>query len=129
LTKNYPNLISIHNKFKLNMGCDYYIDKSLFIYDYDDKIISYINLEHNKGYYYDLLLDEDDNNYEKENVEYRKRLLEPSMEPITIFINNTFCKPSFEKKYKELIEYDLIIYNKTLDNVNKIMKEEERYER
>lgn len=32
LTKNYHNLISTQNNLKLNMGCDYYIDKLLYIY-------------------------------------------------------------------------------------------------
>lgn len=130
LTKNYPKLISIHHKFELNMGCDYYIDKNLHIYDYNDKVISYINLEHNRGYFFDYsLLDEDEDDYDKEVAKEIKRILQPSMEPITIFINNTFCKTSFEKKYKKLIDYELIIYNKTWDNVNKIIKKEERYER
>jgi hypothetical protein len=82
------------------MGCDYYIDKTLYIYYNNDISLSYINLEHDRGYYLNYFLsDEDiDEDYDK----YRKRILELSMKPIIIFINNTFSKLSFEKNYKKL---------------------------
>ena len=130
LIKNYHNLIFQQNNIKLNMGCDYYIDKSLYIYDHENKLISYIRLEHNKGYYYyHSLLDEDEDNYEKDYDEYIKDQLEPSMKPIVIFINNTFSKLSFETKYKKLIDYELNLSSKIWNDVNKIIKKEGRYER
>lgn len=44
--QNTPNFFSRYRKNNLNMGCDYYIDKDLQIYDYNDIEISYINVEH-----------------------------------------------------------------------------------
>ena len=123
--KNTAIFISRHN-LKLNMGCDYYIDKSLYIYDYQDIILSYINLEKTRGYYW-YCKDEDELDYDY--AAYIKEILEPSMEPIIIYINKSFTKLSFEKKYEKQIEYELKICNKTWDDVNKIIKKEERYER
>lgn len=51
------------------------------------------------------------------------------MTPIVIFTNNTFSKSSFETKYKKLIDYELNISSKIWNDVNKIIKKEERYER
>lgn len=119
-----------NNNLKLNMGCDYYIDKSLYIYDYDNIAFSSINLERNRGYYTDYFLsDEDEDSYDEDYNEYIKRHLEPSMKPIVIFTNNTFRKLSFEKKYKKIIDYELNLNNKTWNDVNIIIKKEERYER
>jgi len=128
--KYYPNL-SLHDyKHKLNMGCDYYIDKDLYIYDYNDIMFSYINLEHERGYYwFASLLDVDEDGYDKELTEYIKDVLEPNMKPILIYCNNTFNKLSFENKYKKIIEDDLNLHNKTWNDINKIMKIEYRYER
>jgi len=49
--KYYPTFFSNGNMYKMNIGCDYYIDKDLYIYDNNDKIFSYINLDSKKGYY------------------------------------------------------------------------------
>jgi hypothetical protein len=49
------------------------------------------------------------------------------MEPIIIYNNNCFTKLSFKIKYEKLIDYELKICNKTWDDVNKIIKKEERY--
>ena len=125
INKNFPNLILLQSNLKLNMGCDYYIDKDLYIYDYKNQLISYINLEHIGQYYTYYDLDDDDDDYE----EYTKKLLKPFMKPIIIFTNNTFNKSSFEKKYRKLIDNELNINNKTWLDVNKIIKKEERYER
>lgn len=58
--KYFHNFISHYYKNKLNMGCDYYVDKDLDIYD-NDIIFSSINLEHEKGYYWFVhLLDKDE---------------------------------------------------------------------
>ena len=134
INKKYGStFISRNFSYKLNMGCDYYIDKDLQIYDYNDIMISDINLEHNKGYYW-LILDEDEDGYNTEMQSYISQALisqalEPVMEPITIYSNNTFHKLSFENKYKKIIEDDLHFNNKTWNDVNKIIKIENRYER
>jgi hypothetical protein len=112
------------------MGCDYYIDKNLHIYDYNDREISCINVEHERGYYWFIsILDEDEDGYDAEIMEYEKQTLEPRMKPIIIYSNNTFNKLSFENKYKERIETDIKRFNKTLNDVDKIIKVENRYER
>ena len=128
--QNTPNFFSRYHKNKLNMGCDYYIDKNLHIYDYNDIEISYINVEHEKGYYWFIsALDEDEDGHDDEFAQYKKQVLEPSMIPIVIYSNKTFNKLSFQNKYKNIIETDIKIFNKTLNDVNKIIKIENRYER
>jgi len=130
INQKYPNFISRDKLHKINMGCDFYIDKDLHIYDNNDKIFSYINLDHKKGYYWFIsVLDEDENGHETELEEYIKKELESSMEPIIIYSNNSFIKLSFEDKYKKIIEYELNLSNKTFDDVSKIIKEEIRYKR
>jgi chromosomal replication initiation ATPase DnaA len=112
------------------MGCDYYIDKDLEIYDSNDKMFSSINLEHEKRYYwFSTLLDEDEDGYDTEYAEYIKQTLEPTMKPIVIYSDNSFTKLSFENKYKKLIENEIKICNKTFNDVSKILKIEHRYER
>jgi len=112
----------------LRMGCDYYIDKDLHIYDYNNIIFSYINLEHERGYWYDLF-DEDEDGYEERLRQYKDERLEPQMAPIIIYSNKSFNKLSLEYKYKKIIEDDLKSFNKTLNDVSKIIKIENRYER
>jgi hypothetical protein len=51
------------------------------------------------------------------------------MKPIILYSNNTFSKLSFENKYKSIVDNDLKIINKTWNDVNKIIKIENRYER
>ena len=125
-----PIFLSRYLRNKLNMGCDYYIDKDLHIYDYNDIEISYINVEHERGYYWFIsTLDEDEDGYDAEYAEYIKQKLEPIMKPIVIYSNNTFNKLSFENKYKQIIENEINIFNLTLNDVKKIIKVENRYER
>jgi hypothetical protein len=125
-----PNYILKDCRHKLNMGCDYYIDKNLDVYDYNDNLISYINLEHERGYYwFTSLLDEDEDGYDEELTQYIKNTLEPSMKPIVIYSNNFFNKLSFENKYKKIVENELMLLNKTWYHVSKIIKTENRYER
>ena len=124
------NFLSRYRRNQLNMGCDYYIDKDLQIYYYDDGEVSYINLEREKSYYWFIsTLDEDEDGYDDEFAEYIKQTLEPSMKPIVIYSNNTFHKLSFENKYKQMIECDINRFNKTLNDVEKIIKVENRYQR
>jgi hypothetical protein len=123
-----PKFLSRDLRNKLNMGCDFYKDKDLHIYDYNDKEISYINVEHEKGYYWFIsVLDEE--GYDDEVTQYKKQALEPTMKPIVIYTNNTFNKLSFENKYKQIIETDIKRFNLTLNDVDKIIKVENRYER
>ena len=125
-----PNFLSKYYRNKLNMGCDYYIDKNLEIYDYNDKEISYINLEHERSYYsFSSLLDEDEDKYETELAVYIEDILKPNMKPIVIYSNNTFNKLSSENKYKKIIEEEIKLFNKTWNDVSKIIKVENRYER
>jgi hypothetical protein len=112
------------------MGCDYYIDKNLELYDYNDTMFSWINLEHERGYYwFSSLLDEDEDEYETEFDLYIEKILEPAMKPIVLYSNNTFNKLSSENKYKKIIEDDIKLYNKTWNDVSKILKIENRYKR
>jgi AAA15 family ATPase/GTPase len=114
----------------MNMGCDFYIDKDLHIIDNNNRELSRINLEHEKGYYWFIsILDEDEERYDDEVAQYKKQTLKPSMKPIVIYSNNTFHKLSYENKYKNVIETDIKRFNKTLNDVNKIIKIENRYER
>jgi len=48
---------------------------------------------------------------------------------IVIYSNNTFNKLSFENKYKKIIEDEIKIFNKTLNDVKQILKIEDIYER
>ena len=127
INKKYcANLISIQYKYKLYMECDYYIDKNLLIYNYNDCIFSYINVESKKSYYNFIpILDED----EIEVANYEKDILKTSMKSIVIYNNNTFNKLSFENKYKKIIEDELNLLKKTLNDVNKIVKIEKIYKR
>jgi hypothetical protein len=112
------------------MGCDYYIDKDLHIYDYNNVVFSCINLYKEKGYYWFIsILDEDEDGYEEEYIKYKEDTLKTCMKPLLIYSNSTFIKVSFENKYKEMIESDLKICDKTWNDINKIIKVESRYER
>ena len=127
--KYFHNFISHYYKNKLNMGCDYYVDKDLDMYD-NDIIFSSINLEHKKGYYLFIhLLDKDEEGYDEEFSEYIEEILEPNMKPIVIYSNNTFNKLSFENKYKKIIEDELNVFNKTWNDLSKIIKKEHRYKK
>jgi len=129
VNKKYcANFISIKYMYKLYMGCDYYIDKNLLIYNYNDCIFSYINVDHKKSYYNFIpILDEDEDETEVSN--YEKDILKPIMKSIVIYSNNTFNKLSFENKYKKIIEDELNLLKKTLNDVNKIVKIEKIYKR
>jgi hypothetical protein len=111
------------------MGCDYYIEKDLVIYYNDNNYISSINLSSERGYFYDINYDEDEEDYEKKYNESINKQLKPSMTPIIIYIDNNFNNESLEKKYKKIIEDELKKDNKKWESIKKIMKEEHRYER
>lgn len=111
------------------MGCDYYIDTDLILFFYNDYCRQYIHLEQNRGYFYDINIDSDDEDYERKQEESIKEQLTPKMKPIIIYENNTFSKSSFEEKYKDLILHHLLIWDKTWTDILKIVKSESRYER
>jgi chromosomal replication initiation ATPase DnaA len=74
-------------------------------------------------------LDEDEDGYDDEYKKYIKDTLKPYMKSIVIYSNKTFHKSSFENKYKQVIENEIKLCNKTWNDVNKIIKIEDRYER
>lgn len=86
------------------MGCDFYIDTNLYIYYFNSNNISYISLSHDRGYFYESLLDEDNENYEKKYEEMHNEQLKARNKPIIIYDNNKFITPNLETKYKKLIE-------------------------
>jgi len=119
-----------YRKYKLDMSCDFYIDKDLHIYNNDNTILSYINLEHERGYYwFSTTLDEDENEYNTKLLELIEEQLKSNMKPIVIYSNNKFNKLSFENKYKKIIENELNIYNKSWNDIHKIIKIENRYKK
>ena len=120
-------------KYKMNflyflMGCDYYIDKDIIIYFQDNSRHS-INVENERGYFYDIDIDEDEDDYEKEYEKSIQTQLEPKMKPIILYTDHSFCNNAFELKYKNLIDYELLRIGKTWVHIVKIKKVEYRYER
>jgi hypothetical protein len=111
------------------MGCDYYICKYLYIYYLNDNIPSSILLSTERGYFYYPNIDSDDENYEKINQEYTINQLKPSIKPIVIYENGIFYTEFHETKYKDLIEGELNSTKKKWEGINRITKEEVRYER
>jgi chromosomal replication initiation ATPase DnaA len=92
------------------MGCDYYIVKVLHIY-YNET--DYLEFEINRKreyYYYEYDSDEED--YEDKVNEYKKNILTPVMKPIILYTDNGFIKPSFEEKYKDILEEIVDDYDK-----------------
>ena len=51
------------------------------------------------------------------------------MKPIIIYNNNNFNNSIFEDKYKNLVKNEINKYGKEWNDVSKIIKVEERYER
>jgi hypothetical protein len=89
------------------MSCDYYIDKDLHVYDYNNTIFSYINLEHERGYYWFIsLLDEDEDGYDNELSQYIKNKLEPNMKPI-VFSYIHKCIPENNRKLTLTFQFTL----------------------
>ena len=110
------------------MGCDYYIDTELVLFFHNDSSRTYINLDHNRGYFYEINIDSGDADYDKKQEESEKEQLTPSMTPILIYANNLFTKPIYEEKHKDLILHHLP-NDKTWTDIKKIIKSESRYER
>jgi len=112
------------------MGCDYYIEKLLYIMFKESYDTTYITLERNSGYFHDIMLDEDDIKYEKEYNRMIKDCLAPNMSPILIYEKDQFINEKLELKYKDLIQ-DYLKKNKNtnLNSIFQIWKKESRYER
>ena len=106
------------------MGCDYYITKGLYIL-LSNKELLWIELERSNGYFnYGY---EDD--YEEETKKAIKKDLTPIMKPIVMYENNAFLKEVFKDKYYRIIAECLIENKCAWEDVVKIRKVEERYER
>ena len=111
------------------MGCDYYILKILYIYfDKDDYL--FIEIDRQQCYYY-CDFDEDEEGYKEKYEKYKEDMLTPQTKPILIYENHKFNQLSSETKYKNMIENKITNYGngKKWENITKIIKVEERYER
>jgi hypothetical protein len=95
--------------------------------DNDDEYLT-LEIDNQRGYYH-IIYDEDDD-YEIKVNEYIKECLTPSIQPIIIY-DNKFIKPNYETKYKYIVEQFMEHYGngKKFNNITKIIKVEERYER
>jgi len=109
------------------MGCDYYIAKVLYIYCKCDKDYC-VELYRDRGYYYcDLDTDNADN--ATKVMEYKKRMLTPGIPPMVLYDNGSFKNVHYENKYSYLVNYEIAKYHKNWNDIVKIVKVEERYER
>jgi hypothetical protein len=119
------------------MGCDYYILKVLQVYYQNGVGVGVgvgdfeIEVERQRRYfdYENDNFDEDEENYEEKLAEYKRGILTPCIQPITIYSNNTFNKELTEIKYRELVEHELSDRSIKWSALNKIIKIEIRYER
>lgn len=142
----YTNYMNYKNNHKRNnnlyMGCDYYIEKNLYIY-YNDNIVNYISLCRDRRYYYEIYDDTawnitdddtawniiDDDSYKIRWEKLKKVHLKVKSLPIIIYSNNAFNRSSFSKKYKTIIETEIKICCKKWCDIKKIELVEKRYEK
>jgi hypothetical protein len=115
-------------KLNLDMECDYYIDKNLYIY-YDNNDYTLFNLRRIKGYYNLDFLYQNAYNYDKQLEEYKKEILNVYTEPIIIYNNNSFTKLNFYNKYEHIISLLLEREKKEWNEIKEVIKIEERYVR
>ena len=114
----------------LSMGCDYYIDKNLYISYHNDDFVSYINLLHDRGYYSNMLYSHDDVvPYEMQLEEMRRIELELRMSPVLVYDEKQFTSKEFEETYSNMIQYELRCWNKNWKDIHQVVMAEERYER
>ena len=106
------------------MGCDYYIITLLHIY-YNDSDYVEVELDRDRRYY-DWPYDEDEDDYDEKVEGYIQYVLTPKTNPITIYNNGSFNKPSSEAKYKSRIEGVIAAYNKGWPDITKVVKVERR---
>ena len=112
------------------MGCDFYSDKNLYISYHNDDFVSYINLQHDRGYYSEIFwADKDDLDYEKQLEEMKRIELELRMTPMLVYDENKFTSSYFEGLYKNMVEYEIRCWRKNWSDIKQIIKAEERYER
>jgi hypothetical protein len=111
------------------MGCDYYITKGLYILLSNRKDSLWIELERTNGYFNYGYMDEDEDDYKEETKKAIKQDLTPIMKPIVMYENNIFVKEVFKDKYYRIISECLIENKCVWEDVVKIRKVEERYER
>jgi hypothetical protein len=113
------------------MGCDYYILKVLKIYFSKNDVLE-IELARIREYYSDFDAgwdeDVDSENYEVTSKEYDIYTLTPKMKPIIIYSDSSFGKLSFETKYKNIIENEIVKNGKKWSDITKVIKVEERYQ-
>lgn len=111
------------------MGCDYYIYKSLEIdFHYSINPV-FIELSMERGYFYELNLDDDHPEYDQKYKECIREQLESGMENILIYSDETFILSKYDKRYRDLIEQKIKRCNKEWKDIRKIMKVEYRSER
>ena len=110
------------------MGCDYYITKGLYILLSNQELL-WIELERSNGYFNYGYGDEDEDDYEEKTKKAIKNDLTPIMKPIVMYENNAFLKEVFKDKYYRIIAECLIENKCAWEDVVKIRKVEERYER
>jgi hypothetical protein len=91
------------------MNCDYYLDKQLHIFDYQDNKITYIQVKREKI------------EYENDMDTYPQKF-GMKLKPTLVYVNSTWVKPTLERKYRKTVDYNLWLFNKTWKDVNKIMK-------
>lgn len=113
-----------HVSRKLNqnafIGCDYYIEKRLCIFNIDNSYYC-MNLQRERGYY-DLM---DSNLTQPEKIQ---KYLTPNATQ-TVYINHKYINVREENKYQAMVEYELIYMGKNWANVKNITVYEIRYER
>jgi hypothetical protein len=98
----------LNTKLHLQMGCDYFVSKSLRIYYTNEPFYSVIE-------------------FSKECCKYNDDGRIPGFlltRPLIIYTNNSYILDSFENKYGKLIEERIQNDTQTLDNVTKIIKTE-----
>jgi len=119
---------------RLSMGCDYYIEHNLCIY-YNDNTTNCINLQRDRGYYYDnydsYIINTQNQDAELSEWEKLKKYqLTPRIVPTVIYTNHSFTNTYVSNQYKEILEYEMINNDyKTWDDIKDIVIMEERYER
>jgi hypothetical protein len=111
------------------MGCDYYIVKLLtvkYLDDGDDEHSVNIELDRQRGYFYDDDLKDSDDTDDETSSEYFDKLYEKYLkvtyEPRVLFSNHKWKNINVEEKYDEMIRDE--INNGLLVSV---IKKEERY--
>lgn len=87
------------------MGADFYILKVLKIYYSNSEYEDTIEISRERGDYDYEQFDEDEDDYDEKIKAYVSEMLVPRMNPIIIYDNKTFNKPSSKLKYKRMIIY------------------------